>query len=140
MKRYFGDYSCIVNYYGGKMVRSDIFIPYKKIWSVFSGKLYVYDDVAVFKPYPDIINFCRDVSNKIIPIGDIVGYGRCMSYMHIYLKNGQVISLMAEVAGRKNNELESVLEQRRQFIYDNKAPIYSFEELEMIRKKKTNKL
>lgn len=102
MGHYFEDLSFSANYYEGI--------------NALGGTLYIYDDVAVFRPHA--INF-GDPTDRIIPIRDIFGYKKgFLSIFHIYLNNGKDIKL----AVWKKNAIINALEIRRQAIYEQKAP------------------
>ena len=102
MGQYFEDLSFAANYYEGI--------------NALGGTLYIYDDVAVFRPHG--LNF-GEPSDRIIPIRDISGYKKgILSIFHIYLNTGKDIQL----AVWKKNTIINALEMRRQKIYEQKAP------------------
>ena len=102
MGQFFEDLSFSANYYEGI--------------NALGGTLYIYDEVAVFKPQS--FNF-GDPTDRIIPIRNISGYKKgFLSIFHIYLTNVSDVKL----AVWKKDAIINALEMRRQNIYEQKAP------------------
>ena len=75
------------------------------------GKLYINDDVAVFKPHSFNIGDCRD---RIIPITHISGYKKGIAaWMYVFFDNGKTIQLSVW----NKNAVINALETRRLSIY-----------------------
>lgn len=99
MGHFFDDLSFKVNYYEGI--------------NALGGTLYIYDNVAVFRPHS--FNLGSPV-DRVIQIRDILSYKKgLLTILYIYLNNGKYVKL----ATWKKDAIINALEIRKKVLWGN---------------------